>query len=109
MFHKLQFDVHDEKFSILPVRTETQSKSTLVKFTKPKLSRKVFELRKSITVLNTKHFGIDGEKKRIYINKDLPKTTRDLLRKVRVMKNVEYRYLWCKNGKVFTRRHEERI
>lgn len=102
VFHKLRFAVQDEEYTILPLRTETQ----LVRFTKPELSKKLLELRKSIRVLDTKDCGIDGETRRIYINEDLPKTTRDLLKKARELKNFGYRYVWCRNGRIFARRDE---
>ncbi|KAK9873185.1 hypothetical protein WA026_021418 [Henosepilachna vigintioctopunctata] len=49
---------------------------------------------------------LDGEKRIIYINDDLPREIQDLLRSTKELRKTGFRYIWVKDGNVLCRKTE---
>ena len=50
--------------------------------------------------------GFGGEDKPIFINEDLPKETYTLLKKAKQLKDVGYKYVWHRDGRILARRND---
>lgn len=57
--------------------------------------------------LNSKHLGINGETKAVYVCENLSRDMKKLYTATRISaKNKDYRYTWIRNGKIFTRKND---
>ena len=70
------------------------------------IKKGVMDLKRSKAKLETTECGIQGEKRNIYINDDLPKPIRELYKKARELRSHGFRYVWCKLGKIYARKDE---
>lgn len=106
VFTKLDPEIKSDDYSISSVPNKSQNTPVIVRFNKIEIVERMMELRKRKKTLTTAECGIDGERRNIYFNEDLPKPTRDLFKKARELKKRNYKYVWCKNGQIFVRRDE---
>lgn len=106
VFDKLDPNLKEDDYNILPVSKKTQNSPVIVKFNRVELVERVMELRKSKRNLTTKECGIDEEARSIYLNEDLPKVVRELYKKARELKHENFKYIWCKKGQIYARKDD---
>ena len=81
-------------------------KPVLVTFVRDEARNAIIGLKKS-TLLDTEKCGIAADaNRRIFINQDLSKHTRELFRKATELRKAGFKYVWCKDDNILVRRAE---
>nr|CAI5838538.1 unnamed protein product [Callosobruchus analis] len=102
VFNKLEFQINEEDYRIQVLNSKSNKKPVLVRFRNEEARRRLIDARRRVRRLTSQECGIEGVVSDIYINEDL----RLLFSKARTLKNHQFKYVWCKNGKVFARKGE---
>lgn len=106
VFQKLEIDIPEEAMKMRQLPSKNIIKPILVSFEDEKTRNLVMENRKKMGTLISDSLELEGEKRRIYINEDLPREVQDLLKKAKELRGSGYRYVWTKENKVFCRKSE---
>lgn len=92
----------------------SRPRSILVKFSSPRLrdtflaATTTFNKKNSSDKFNTSHLGIGGDKKPIYIVEHLSPENKILHAATRKKsKELNYKFVWIRSGKIFVRKNEE--
>lgn len=104
VFAKLSINEETYKTTVLPT-TDGNKPVVLVHCLTEELRNKVLEKRKQQR-LSTENCGIDNQGTNIYINEDLPRPVREIFKKARELKQNGFKYVWSKNGQVYTRKND---
>ncbi|KAK9871469.1 hypothetical protein WA026_012843, partial [Henosepilachna vigintioctopunctata] len=106
VLNKLDINIKDEEIKTRQISSKGHMKPILVTFPSESVRNEVLLKRKAKGLLNSENMELDGDRRNIYINEDLPQITRDLFRKASELKNIGYMYVWVKEGKVLCRKSE---
>lgn len=106
VFRKLEIYIPEEAMKMRQLPSKNIIKPILVSFEDEKTRNLVMENRKKMGTLISDSLELEGEKRRIYINEDLPREVQDLLKKAKELRGSGYRYVWTKENKVFCRKSE---
>nr|CAH7748753.1 unnamed protein product [Callosobruchus chinensis] len=106
VFNKLEFQANEDEYRIQVLNSKSNKKPVLVKFRNEEAKKRLIEARRRVQRLTSQECGIPGVATDIYINEDLSKDVRFLFSKARSLKNHQFKYVWCRNGKVFARKDE---
>lgn len=79
----------------------------LVSFESENTRNIVMEARKKKGTITVKECNIGDSERKIFVNEDLPKDTRQLFDHARKLKSKGFKFVWCKNAKVFARRETD--
>ncbi|KAK9873512.1 hypothetical protein WA026_022924 [Henosepilachna vigintioctopunctata] len=101
VLNKLDINIKDEEIKTRQISSKGHMKPILVTFPSESVRNEVLLKRKAKGLLNSENMELDGDRRNIYINEDLPKITRDLFRKASELKNIGYMYVWVKEEKFF--------
>lgn len=104
VFGKLDINVTNYKTSVLPTKNENKP-IILIQLPSRDDKNKILERRKLI-MLTHKNCSIGNTDDRIFINEDLSRPTRAIFKKARELKEVGFKYIWCKHGQVYGRKCE---
>nr|CAI5862994.1 unnamed protein product [Callosobruchus analis] len=101
-----KLDIEEDicKITVLPT-SNTKNAVIIVRFPREELKKQVLEKRKKVA-LTHQACGISEQNKKIYVNEDLPRETREMYKKARELRAAGYRYVWCKNYQVYARKED---
>lgn len=104
VFSALDVDIPTSDYNVKPLPSQQDRKPILVSFSQENMKEKVLKQRKLIP-LDTNKCGIRTDvNRRIYINQDLSKHTRELFRKAMELRDIGFKYVWCRDETVLARR-----
>lgn len=107
-FSALDVNVSRDDVEIKVMPSKNSLKPVVITFVDEKLRSTVLKQRKSIQ-LDTEKCQIGAETKRkIYVNPDLSKHTRELLLKAKELKSIGFKYVWCKEDETVLVRKGDR-
>nr|CAH7746601.1 unnamed protein product [Callosobruchus chinensis] len=109
VFNKLEFQANEDEYRIQVLNSKANKKPVSVKFRNEEAKKRLIEARRRIRRLNSQECGIPGVTSDIYINEDLSKDVRFLFSEARSLKNHQFKYVWCRNSKVFARKDDGRM
>lgn len=92
----------------LPSRAEGRAPKIIVQFTTRK-KRDLFLEKKTKVLTNTQIIGVASQRgtDRIFVNENLSPYNRELLWKTKTRaRELGYRFVWCKKGKIFVKKDE---
>lgn len=105
---KLNVPCQSEDYTIKTIPSKAINKPILVSFKSEELRNMVIEKRKLKKVIDTTECNIEGPKRKIYINEDVPRETRVLFNKTKKLKTEKnFKFVWIKNGQVYCCESEE--
>lgn len=101
---KLGVTLEEKEFTSKRLPSKSLSNPILVTFKSKNIRDQILEKRKEFGKLNSEILGLKGSLKTdIFVNEDIEKEVRDLYLKARQLRQHNYRFVWCKDGKVFCR------
>lgn len=99
-------DIHRvRRFVTVESKETTQVPNIIIHFGNKRKRNDFLAACKSRRNINTVDLGLDGPARQVFINEHLTPQNKRLLKQVRdIGKDLDYKYIWVKDGKIFLRK-----
>lgn len=104
IFRGLDIEIQENEFKAKRIPSKNPQKPIIVTFLSKEKKELVLNARKKKGVLDSISLGLNGDKRKIFLNEDIAKDIRNIFNKARELRNHGFKFVWCADNRVLCRK-----
>ncbi|CAG9771551.1 unnamed protein product [Ceutorhynchus assimilis] len=106
LFQALEVTVPESEYKVLENIETRNGMKTVISLENKDKKYVILKARAKKGKITTSSVGVGDENTPIYINEDMSKDTYTLFKKAKELKNVDYKHVWHRDGKILARKND---